>query len=161
MFVTPHWRKRVGQNVGLGVGVGRDKLYVSQSNYRKRNEGGQLRQCFLGLSAVRSECTLGRRPQKLGAPDTKRERERERLCSGSFAADSNEMNLCKWQIWRGQKLAAEKRGKGTDLGRTLPLLSLPPLICGFHPRSSHKEGPTVGCPWRCLPASRVGWGEVT
>ena len=74
MFVTPLWRKRVGQNVGLGVGVGRDKLYVSQSNYRKRNEGGQLRQCFLcGPTGVHSRPAAAK---TWGPRHEERERER-------------------------------------------------------------------------------------
>ena len=101
----------------------RERLYFSKAIIGRGTSMGNFRNAFSRGDPFADRPTLvhsrndGRRPtdsaKTWAHPDTQCEGERVSLppVSGSSAADSNEMNLCKWQIWRGTKV-----GRGGEEG---------------------------------------------
>ena len=117
-------RQKVEQILG-SLSLQRERLYFSKAIIGRGTSMGNFRNAFsLGVGdPFADRPTLvhsrndGRRPtdsaKTWAHPDTQCEGERVSLppVSGSSAADSNEMNLCKWQIWRGTKV-----GRGGEEG---------------------------------------------
>ena len=107
----------------------RERLYFSKAIIGRGTSMGNFRNAFSqGVGDPFADRPTrvhsrndGRRPtdsaKTWAHPDTQCVCGREGLCrlppvsGSSSAADSNEMNLCKWQIWRGTKV-----GRGGEEG---------------------------------------------